>query len=214
MEGDIQDEVERDIFNHARSLIDRDDHDHNLEVQKWASQEITAHREEKEAQAASGANTASDGVTITGEEDVQCGDYGEFKNQKNPAKNNLERDHIPSQAAIKKVAEDLLNGDKLTTCIINRLKNWSKTLALPKDFHKTGRTHGSKNATAQIEQDSQDLGEAAKKDAEAYEEQLDDADINAECKGKIKKALEEIKELTDDYLVDFIQEQIDHCTSK
>ncbi|MDO6826577.1 RHS repeat-associated core domain-containing protein [Poseidonibacter sp. 1_MG-2023] len=154
-------------------------------------------------------------VKVAGTEgDVECGNKGLFKDQKNPAKNGLERDHIPSQASVLKRAADdlgLKRVSELGTCIKNRLKNWAETLALPKDFHKQGRTNGNKNTQEQIELDSEDLGDAVDKDVEAYEDQLDDADIPEECKEKIKEALEEIKEKTDDELTDFIDDQIQHC---
>ena len=145
--------------------------------------------------------------------DVDCGDYGKFKDQKNPSKKDLERDHIPSQAAMKKRAADNLgiSGDRLGSCIENRLKNWAETLALPTKFHEEGRTNKSKNDSEQIELDADDLGDAVDKDVKEYEDKLDDADIPEECKGKIKEALEEIKKKTDEFLNDFIKDQIKHC---
>jgi len=154
------------------------------------------------------------GINVKGE-DVDCGDYMPYKDQKNPSKKDLERDHIPSQAAMKKRAEKLLpEGVELTKCIKNRLKNWADTLALPKATHKAGRTNGSKNTPEQIKNDEKDLGEAGKNDAKEYEDKMDDQDIPEECKEKIKDALDIIKNTTDEEWTDFIKKQIAHCANK
>ncbi|MDF1880493.1 DUF4150 domain-containing protein [Sulfurimonas sp. MAG313] len=172
-------------------------------------------KEDEDTKASAGESASVQaGAKVKGKgKDVECGDKGMYKDQKNPSKNGLERDHIPSQASVaQRTADDLGIGiEELGSCIKNRLKNWAETLALPKAFHKQGRTNGPKNTKAQIEGDSKNLGDAVDEDIKAYEDQLDDSDIPEECKKKIKKALEEIKKKTDEELNDFIDKQVDHC---
>ncbi len=173
------------------------------------------------------------GARVKGEsKDVDCGDYGVYKDQKNPKKKGLEKDHMPSTAAMKKATAKKLNVDvtDLSDCLQGaldkngrrvggKLKQLADTLAMPKPLHEKGRTNGrnpknGSNTPEKIEQDSQDLGEAAKNDAEAYEEQLDDGDVPEECKEALKEKLADIKKMTHEDFMGFIDEMIKMCKGK
>ncbi|UXH80643.1 hypothetical protein [Roseateles amylovorans] len=65
-----------------------------------------------------------------------------------PSLGELNADHVPSGAALKKAAEDYLKkidvwselNDKQRESVLNRVYNNAKTITVPEDVHKEGRT--------------------------------------------------------------------------
>ncbi len=107
---------------------------------------------------------------------LKCGELGTYaelnekKAQEKPDPPKWERDHVPSQAAMLKAAQNEVDFLGLTgpevTCIENGLSNHALTIAIPYGKHrKHSRTCGSKrNTPKQIDEDAADLDSAARKD--------------------------------------------------
>ena len=85
----------------------------------------------------------------------------------------LDRDHIPSKAAVKKAMKDAGVPVKSPTTVNNNLTS----VGIDKDTHKEGRTHGSKNDQAQIDADSKDLRAAADRDLAEHRKNLKDRGV-------------------------------------
>jgi hypothetical protein len=151
-------------------------------------------------------------------EPLECGSSGSYwfeggglvspgengKSQKNTGPvsrpRDLERDHIPSTAALQKYAENNLDSmlRDLLECededidpekrdeLIEHLRSkidWERfevevqfsafTVAIPRELHREhSRTIGSRNTPEQIEEDAQDLGAAAERDINELKKNL------------------------------------------
>jgi RHS repeat-associated protein len=101
------------------------------------------------------------------------GEVGSYRDQKKKAAapRKLDRDHIPSKAAVRRKMEQQL-GKKLTPQQKRNLENNLTSAAIKTKTHKKGRTHGSKNTDAQVQKDSGNLRKAAKDDLKAHRENL------------------------------------------
>ena len=69
---------------------------------------------------------------------------------------NLDLDHIPSFAALKKEKENKL-GRKLSPIEEKTLRDEATAIAVPKDTHVNSRTYGGKNTKSQIVNDASNL---------------------------------------------------------
>jgi hypothetical protein len=164
-------------------------------------------------------------------EPLECGSFGNYwfegggvaspgengKSQSNTGPvstpRKLERDHIPSTAALQQYAENNLDSmlRDLLECededidpakrdeLIERLRSkidWGRfevevqfsafTVAIPKELHREhSRTIGSRNNRAQIEKDAEDLGAAAERDILELEQHL--ATVMADYEKRFKK---------------------------
>jgi hypothetical protein len=126
---------------------------------------------------------------------------------------DLERDHIPSTAALQKYAENNLDSmlRDLLECedediepakrdeLIERLRSkidWGRfevevqfsafTVAIPRELHREhSRTIGKRNNRAQIEKDAEDLGAAAERDIRELEQHL--SSVMADYENRFKK---------------------------
>jgi filamentous hemagglutinin len=76
---------------------------------------------------------------------------------------NLEHDHIPSSAALKKAKEKQL-GRKLTPQEARDIHQQGAAIEIPKEVHAKGDTFRGKNTPDRIEADASDLSAAAKRD--------------------------------------------------
>ncbi|MGI5500714.1 hypothetical protein [Lentzea sp. CA-135723] len=96
---------------------------------------------------------------------VQALDVDSYANLKKREKvgDNLEHDHIPSSAALKKAEEKRL-GRKLTRQEADALHNKANAIEVPKDVHAKSDTFRGKNTKKQIEDDAADLSKAADRD--------------------------------------------------
>jgi filamentous hemagglutinin len=79
----------------------------------------------------------------------------------------LDLDHIPSKAALIRAEEERL-GRKLTPPERRKIEQSGICCAVPQPMHADGRTYRNKNTPEQVEQDAQDLAEAARKDMQAH----------------------------------------------
>lgn len=78
----------------------------------------------------------------------------------------LEHDHIPPFAALKKSKEVEL-GRPLTDVETKKLYQNATAVEIPKDVHQTGPTYGGKNTASQVQQDVMDLCGAVCSDTDA-----------------------------------------------
>lgn len=92
-------------------------------------------------------------------------EVGEYKSLKAREKvgDNLEHDHIPSSAALKRAEENRL-GRKLTRKEADDLHNKGTAIELPKGVHSKGDTWRGRNTQDQIDADATDLSKAAERD--------------------------------------------------
>lgn len=106
---------------------------------------------------------------------LKCGEVGTYaelnkkKAQEKPDPPKFERDHVPSQAAMLRAAQKRFDFGGFTTeqvtCIENGLTNNALVIAIPYGKHvKYSRTCKGRNKPSQIEEDSEDLDSAARKD--------------------------------------------------
>lgn len=91
-------------------------------------------------------------------ENVKALDVNSYKNlkQRSIVGDNLDLDHIPSFAALKKEKENKL-GRKLSPIEEKALRDEATAIAVPKDTHINSRTYGGKNTKAQIVNDASNL---------------------------------------------------------
>lgn len=156
--------------------------------------------------------TKTDTTTIVGKGTMNCGDNGKYGDmQKKTGDGKLDRDHVPSKAALQKAAEklleaakiDLTDGQKSALFGDNGLiSKQGQTIAIPKKDHQQhSETWGSKkNTPERIEKDSQELQDAAKRDTKSIED-AEGKEMDDECAKKYKKAAEEIRKKThEEYL--------------
>lgn len=124
----------------------------------------------------------------------------------------MNADHVPSGAALKQAAERYLkqlgvHGDlsqKQLESVLNRVYNNAKTITVPEDVHKEGRTWGPKNTSAQSNADSKDLKGAFRKDAEAIQKSMDTKDHG--CSEKYAEAVKELEKFDfDQYVKDAVR---------
>lgn len=96
---------------------------------------------------------------------VKSLDVGKYADLKKIEKvgDNLEHDHIPSSAALKKAEEKRL-GRPLTSQEKQSIHNSGTAIEVPKDVHAKSDTFRGKNTPAQIDSDASDLAAAAKRD--------------------------------------------------
>jgi uncharacterized Zn-binding protein involved in type VI secretion len=90
--------------------------------------------------------------------------YGNLKTK--TGEGLLDRDHMPSKAALKERAEQL-KGEPLTPAEARRIENQGQTVAVPKDIHQAGPTYGGKNTSELSTSDAGDLAGATRRDADA-----------------------------------------------
>jgi len=108
----------------------------------------------------------------------EVGEYSTLKNR--PGRDGMEMDHIPSKAAICKVACTHIKtkiGRKLTTMeeqvVLRFVEKHGGAIAVPKEMHeKLSRTIGGRNTDTRIRQDSSDIIRAIKADVDAYTPEL------------------------------------------
>jgi hypothetical protein len=113
---------------------------------------------------------------------LQCGEAATYGNL--PSSSTMQRDHVPSGAALKKRTEMLLWGGPLTSQqeqaladesaafrkLLRAVENTGLTLAIPNDVHRQySRTYGGRNQYPQQVGDANDLAAAARADIAAVQ---------------------------------------------
>lgn len=166
-------------------------------------------KKKPEAEAPKAKNEGSDGAKVkpkTQKPHPDCGKVSYYRVA--PKKlGELDAGHVPSGAALKAAAEKYLQQlgvlDDLTPkqleSVLNRVHNNAKTITVPVDVHKEGRTWGPKNTSGQIATDSKDLKSAFRKDAQAIQKSMDTKDHG--CSEKYAEAVKELENFDFDQYV-------------
>lgn len=110
---------------------------------------------------------------------LDVGTYGELKKLEQVG-DNLEHDHIPSSAALKKAKEKQL-GRKLTPKEAREIHERGIAIEVPKEVHAKGNTFRGKNTPDQIDADASDLSVAAERDYTATRTNLIDHGYSPEA---------------------------------
>jgi hypothetical protein len=115
--------------------------------------------------------------------DERCGKFGKFKDLV-PEARVIERDHVPSSAALKRAMNALI--DKLPEAvalsrserqnILNHLHNEAPAVSIPADVHAEGETWRGRNTQKKISVDSDDLKKAVDRDTQAIQDSMDQKD--------------------------------------
>jgi hypothetical protein len=145
-------------------------------------------------------------TTIVGTKKLNCGDNGNYDDMlKKDGDNKLDRDHVPSKAALQEAARDLIRemrldptNPKLTQLFGDKglISKQGQTIAIPKKDHQQhSRTYGRRNNSDKVSGDSKDLQKAAKDDTDTIEE-AEGKEMDDECFGKYKKAADKIRKKT------------------
>ncbi|SFV64373.1 Wall-associated protein precursor [hydrothermal vent metagenome] len=190
----------------------------------------------KPSTAASSTASTAGNVSVTGTKgktkDVKCGERGKYNEKKNAmdTKNgDMNRDHIPNTAYMKKQLEKnkkfSKKSDIIQECIEKNIKNHRETLGMPESLHSLGRTYktkggqvakAEKNIAPQTVQgsdlDEYDrlLGDDQSKLTDEEKEVVDK--IDDKCKKAIKKAIKEMREQDPQDFIDKMVEQ--GCTKE
>lgn len=120
---------------------------------------------------------------------LDVGTYGDLKKRERVG-DNLEHDHIPSSAALKKAKEKEL-GRRLTDQEKREIHQRGTAIEVPKDVHAKGDTWRHKNTPEQIEADASDLGVAAQRDYATTRKNLIDDGFSPE---EVDAALDRMRE--------------------
>jgi hypothetical protein len=109
---------------------------------------------------------------------LKCGEVGTYaKLNDKRAEPTFERDHVPAKATMLKAAEKSFPGMSTAKfeCVARKLEAQALTIAIPYGMHRDySRTCGSGNNTpAQIDEDSDDLDSAVRKDLMRIQKHLD-----------------------------------------
>ena len=180
-------------------------------VAKKAGREATAETAEQVAK--KGNSGGKDKGKPKGKK-PDCGKRGAYNKQDGDfAGHEMERDHVPSGAALKKAAEERArkNRKKLSPAQLESLQNkvvqHAQTIAVPNEVHAAGETYKSKNKPL-YKDDAKDLAGAAKRDNTAHRKNIDN-DKHKGCKGALNKAADEIDAITNDQYNKYFDKLID-----
>lgn len=157
--------------------------------------------------------TKTDTTTIVGKGTMNCGDngkYGDMLNKTGDGK--LDRDHVPSKAALQEAARQLIEDLKIGLTKAQEaalfgdkglISKQGQTIAIPKKDHQQhSETYGRRNNPDKIDKDAGDLQKAAERDTKTIED-AEGKEMDEECAKKYKKAAEEIRKKThEEYMQD------------
>jgi uncharacterized Zn-binding protein involved in type VI secretion len=131
-------------------------------------------------------------------EDLDCGEVGEYGDQKDrTGHGKYHRDHIPSKAALKERAAQLKEAD-LTDAEAKAIENGALSIVIPASAHRgVSPTYGGRNQRALIEKDADGLQAAAKRDTAEMNAQLEEH-ADSDCVKAYKKAAKKIASITDE----------------
>jgi len=130
--------------------------------------------------------------------------YGESK--RTTGDGTIDRDHMPSKAALIRRAE-VLKGEPLTKAERNAIINDADSINLPREVHKEGATYGNKNTPELIDSDSNDLSGALNRDADLAVQNA--KKLAPEHAKAIEEGASKIKNKTNEHYDKWLQERID-----
>lgn len=153
--------------------------------------------------------------TATSDE-LKCAEVGEYGDQKErTGKGKYHRDHVPSKAALKRRAEQLNMGEKLSSAQASAIDNGALAIVVPAQAHiDVSPTYGGRNKNL-IEVDAggpppgpSKLQEGAKRDVKAMNEALDEH-ADADCVKAYKAAAKKVTSVTNEEYDAFLQNILD-----
>ncbi|APC67961.1 hypothetical protein ACQCP0_05710 [Ralstonia pseudosolanacearum] len=150
--------------------------------------------------------TQTDTTTIVGKGRMDCGDGGKYGDMlKKTGNGKLDRDHVPSKAALQQAARDLLKeagiklkaGQEAALFGDNGLiAKEGRAIAIPKKDHQQhSETYGRRNSPEKINGDAKDLQKAAERDTKTIED-AEGKEMDDECAEKYKKEADDIRKKT------------------
>jgi len=160
--------------------------------------EEAAHLKKAEEKAvAGGGRKGRDGARIKRRKRLKCGEYGRYGPlKKKNGDGQFDRDHIPSKAALKKRAEELL-GRQLKPSEARKIDAASEAIAIPREAHiNASPSYGQTAAEAAI--DAKNLAGSARRAVEAMLKAIDEYDPSGGCKKKYKKAAGRVLRMNND----------------
>lgn len=150
-----------------------------------------------------------DGAKVKKKGKLKCGEYGKYGAlKKKTGGGKLDRDHVPSKAALKERATELAkaNGDDITRSQLKAIEDLADAIAIPKAAHRgDSPTYGPRNTAGRIKGDAGDLGKAANRDLDVMIDNI--GKYNKRCAQAYRKAAEQLKEKigkNDHYYDDFL----------
>lgn len=120
---------------------------------------------------------------------LDVGTYSELKKGEQVG-DNLEHDHIPSSAALKKAKEKQL-GRKLTPQEAREVHERGTAIEVPKEVHSKSDTFRGKNTPDQIDADASNLSAAANRDYTTTRKNLIDYGYSPQ---KVDAALDKMRQ--------------------
>lgn len=142
----------------------------------------------------------------------KCGKLATYGQQAGDFAGNLmERDHIPNKAALKTLAEDIVNNSNIELKagdmrrLLAKVERHGPTIAIPKEIHEAGVTHSNPNNA----RDKGGLQASVKRDLKRYREEFAKNDKHKDCIEGFEKASKTLENITDRQYEDWINGLID-----
>ncbi len=167
-------------------------------VGKTGKATVDAANDAKQAKkAAESANKGKKDTTVKPKPKMKCGEHGKYGDlKKKTGDGEFDRDHIPSKAALKARAEQLNNGEPISTAQAKAIDDWGQAIAIPRQAHiNHSPTHGSKNKVLRFS-DMDDLAGAARRDVAAMVDEIELYDADGGCKKAYQNAAKKVLKMT------------------
>jgi hypothetical protein len=148
------------------------------------------------------------GTKVKKKKKLKCGEYGKYGDlKKKGGDGKFDRDHIPSKAALKARAEQLL-GRKLKPSEAKAIDKGGEAIAIPRQAHiDISPTHGQTAAGAA--RDAKDLAGSARRDVDAMLKNIEKYDADGGCKKAYQKAAGKVLRKSnadfDKWLIDIVK---------
>jgi hypothetical protein len=172
-------------------------------------------KETGEAATEGAKKEGKDGAKVKNKGKLKCGEYGQYGAlKKKTGAGKLDRDHIPSKAALKERAVELAKSRYLDVkdSQLRAIENLADAIAIPKAAHRgNSPTFGSRNTDSRIRGDAGNLGKAANRDLDAMIANI--GKYNKRCAKAYRKAAEQLKEKirkNDHHFDDFLNNILDN----
>lgn len=161
--------------------------------------------------------------------ELECGDlatYGELSAQQPASGTSLDRDHVPSNGALRKRAEMLVFGEPLTSSEERTMRqsaafrkferlvqNAGLTIAIPPEAHRAlSQTYGGRNTNQRQTDDARDLAAAARRNMDAIRAGL--GNYSADCVAAYEAAAGRVAAMTNDDYDRLISDSLSGLTSE
>lgn len=135
------------------------------------------------------------GEKIKAKKKMKCGEHGSYGDlKKKTGEGKFDRDHIPSKAALKARAEELL-GEALTPKAQRAIDAAASAIAIPRQAHiDVSPTHGQSASAAR--RDAGNLEGAARRDIEAMLGKIDEYDEDGGCRKAYQQAASKVMRMS------------------